>query len=465
METVAEIVNELVDLRNARPDGLNGVTTEEITGVFTRAQQTREERATQTVKGSRDFQALTAYENPLLSTLIWRVLTPLAGGSAFIGNLAGQIVGATRLKYLPPTSRPHLMPYHHDLSVKPIVGWASKAIFSLFALAMIVFWYSARAAMNLPHDQLGRWGTHGLPFSFPELGTELAPRVHLISFLTGLLSPMLIFTIEGYRIGRKGSLLSLPILFLLAAQVKGMCMVAPVYFLLSAMGASQTPVDRPVPFEVAQSLRPALVLGFIIPSTLMLAATSICESSGWWDWSVVFQASPTLFSALTAVLSYVIGEWQRFHHPMSEEEKSKNIQWYETRDIPLLRGTYDLVFTIQAAVHLATLAYSYAHPGLSIASVFFELPDSYSSLSVSQKVFAAVKYDFFIAQLAVAAYSLWTVWGLRTQGYINSITALKAAGALAVGQATVGPGATWTGLWSWREDLIAKLGAQAGVTA
>lgn len=103
--------------------------------------------------------------------------------------------------------------------------------------------------------------------SFQILNSDLAPRVQLIYFQTHMLSPLIIYTVEGYRIGSHGTILSRPIIFMIGMQIRGICKIAPLYALLSAFQSDQNPVDRPVRIDVARSLVPALVLGFIVPTS------------------------------------------------------------------------------------------------------------------------------------------------------------------------------------------------------
>jgi hypothetical protein len=441
METGAELVNELVDIRNSRPGGLDGLSEDEITKLFTRVEETRMSRAHQTINGSHTAQALMAYENPPLSALIWHVLTPLAGGSAFIANMSEQIVGSNHLRHLPRPVVPHIQPYHHERVAKPIKGQVLQAALGAFAISLGIVWVSAKLLVRTPLDGLSHWG-HDLPYSVSGLDGSLP--------LSSMLAPLLIFMIEGYRNGRTGTILSVPALFLLAAQFTGLSLVAPVYFLLSAL-ATTVPVDRPVPVAVSQSLGPALILSFAIPVTLKLTGTWIGDDNGLWLPAV-------LLSPLTATLSYVVGKWENLLHPMSDDEKAKNIQWYETRDILVLKVTYALVFAIQAAVHIATLTYWY--PALSTTGILSKPLESLHLLSSPEITAAAATSDIFWTQIAIATYSIWAIWVLRAQGYITTATALKAAVTVAAGQLTVGTGATWIGLWYWREDLVARWGAQ-----
>ncbi|KAK7413086.1 hypothetical protein QQX98_008034 [Neonectria punicea] len=62
-----------------------------------------------------------------------------------------------------------------------------------------------------------------------------------------------------------------------------------------------------------------------------------------------------------------------------------------------------------------------------------------------------------IGVVGTAASNLYSVWDLRRLGYIRSSQAVKAAVSVVVGEALVGSGATWAGLWYWREDKIAHI--------
>ncbi|ORY54546.1 uncharacterized protein BCR38DRAFT_453412 [Pseudomassariella vexata] len=60
----------------------------------------------------------------------------------------------------------------------------------------------------------------------------------------------------------------------------------------------------------------------------------------------------------------------------------------------------------------------------------------------------------------IASHNLNPVWELWCQGYITTSRALRAASAVVLGQLFVGSGATWVGLWRWREDIITGLSAR-----
>ena len=487
IETAAELMNALLDLKAKRQSGLDSLNARDIEAVFGRVQSARYQRAGQTISSSHELQSLNSYENPMLASLVWRVLAPLAGSYNFFRELSNRIVGASRLKHLDLPSRPHALPYDHELPAKPLGVLPRRIVGALFSFGMILLFYTASNAMNISFDELGTWG--GLTplsrnwlgsnvandilnaltslLSFPTLSPDPAPRVQLIYFLTHMISPLLIYTIEGYRIGRNGSLLSLPIIFMIGMQVLGFCKLAPLYALLSALQSDQNPVDRTVRVHVAKALVPALVAAFIIPNILMFAPTP--NETRAQDFGALFQLSPPLFSLATALLASALHLYTRLTStPQSATEKARHAEWYSTADAPLLKNAYALAFVAQATTHLATLAYISLsdHPALSVQRVFFDLPSPFATAaawttavapSTAEKVFVILKFDLDLTVAAIVAQNLYAVWELRRQGYVATWTAVKAGLAVLVGQVLLGSGATWAALWSWREDVLLGL--------
>ena len=482
IETAAEFTNALMDLKAVRQGSLSGLTCDEITAVFKRVETARMTRANFTISSSHDLQALNSHENFLLATMVWKVLMPLAGKHNFFRELSTRTVGASRLKYLDPPPRPHALPYDHELPAKPLDIVPRRVAWGIFSCAMIFLFYTANSAMSVSPDELTSWGELGLLnrnwlgatgandvlkmltslLSFSVLASDITPRVQLIYLLSQLLSPILVFTIEGYRIGRHGSSISLPIIFTIGLQVLGLCKTMPLFALLSALQSDQNPVDRAVPTHVAGSLVPALVLGFVIPTILMLAPTP--NQSKWQDWTALWQVAPPLVSALVVVFSSILGWWwghKGNRYPTSVSDKERHPEWYSTDDVPTLKTAYLFASATQASAHLATLVYVFSHRDLSLSALFWGLPNPFrhewNLPTLSEKIFVIFKFDLLLGFAAIAAHNLYSVWELRRQGYIATSTATMAAFAVTLGQVFLGSGATWAILWSWREDVMAGL--------
>lgn len=480
IETAAEFINALLDMKAERQNHLEDMAPEDIKAVFERVQDVRFERAGFTVSTSHDLQALTAFEDPILATLAFRVLMPLAGEHNFFRDLSKRIVGGSRMRHLDLPSRPHALPYDHELPAKPLGVLPSRIVGGLFCFAMILLIYTANSATKMSHDELRSWGEFvplnrnwlgttatndslkvpTSPLSLPIMDSDPAPRMQPIYFLTHMLSPLLIYTVEGYRIGRHGTLLSLPILFMIGIQFQGLGTIAPLYALLSALQSEQNPVDRPVRIDDARSLIPALILTIAVPAILVIAPTPM--ESRWQDWIQFLAPS---FSILTAVLSSVLRRRRQLKR--EDDQSDKHPEWYSTDDIPLLKFAYRLAFAVQATAHLATLSSTVFYPGSSPFKLFRSLPTSFqgqgtwATLSVKGPAIDW-NHDLGLVVAAIAAHSLYTVWELRRQGYVSTFSAVKAASAVVLGQLVLGSSATWVGLWAWREDVIAGLSVPDG---
>ena len=478
IETAAEFINALLDMKAERQDRLEDMAPDEIKAVFERVQDVRFERAGFTVSTSHDLQALTAFEDPILATLAFRVLMPLAGEHNFFRDLSKRIVGGSRMRHLDLPSRPHALPYDHELPAKPLGVLPSRVVAGLYSFAMILLIYTANSAMKMSHAELRSWGEF-VPLNRSWLGTTAANdslklpisslsfsleeshpalTMQLIYFLTYMLSPLLIFTAEGYRIGRQGTLLSLPIVFMLGIRFQGLGAIAPIYSLLSALQSEQNPVDRPIRVDDARSLVLALILVIAVPSILMIAPTPI--ESRWQDW---IQFLPPIFSVFSALLSSVLGRRRRVKN---DEHSDKHPEWYSTDDIPLLKFAYRLAFGFQATGHLASLYYIFFHPDQLLSKALWASPSlfkrDWSLATLSANGLGILKHDAVLTVVAIAAHNLYSVWELRCQGYISTLRAMKAASAVVLGQLVFGSGATWAGLWSWREDVIAGLSVPDG---
>lgn len=433
IETAAEFIDALVDTMVQRGGSLTGLSEEEITSVFQRTQDSRIDRANFTVSNSHELQALNARESPLIAALVIRVILPLAGKHNFFRNLSGTIVGASRLKHLKAPSRPHVMPYEHELPAKPISAPVSRFVCLLFVLGMtsLLFQPKGGPIESSIGQIVSRSGVPLIQQAWFNGTTADAYKSGLqaIYLLTNTLAPLLIYTVEGYRLGRYGTILSLPILFTIGMQVWGMHKIIPVYALLTALHPGQNTVDRSIPVEVARSLVPSLVIGFGIPTSLIMGAT--VDGPEWPDW---IKLTPALFSALV----YISCNVQRlFNTPKPAAVRDKNSEWYSNDDVPFLNRTYQLALVVQATAHIALLASMLLFSNDEAISLF--------------------QYDMITAQLAVMGHIFFEVWELRRQGYILTSSAVKAILGTLFGQLALGPGATWVAMWSWREKVISGL--------
>jgi hypothetical protein len=283
--------------------------------------------------------------------------------------------------------------------------------------------------------------SHASTPSTPDWAELTLPLIYLF---TNMLSLLLISVVEGNRLGRFGTLMSFPSLLMISMRFQGYGGSALSYALLSALHSAQITVDRTVPIEVAKSLVPALVSGFIIPAFLLVSP--ILGAYSWQSWISVL---PLIFPILTTVCSTVLRMWQG---RVSGEDAQKHIEWYSTDDVPYLKSAYFLIFVAQAVAH-ATLLTSNT---LKIGLVRSLLGSVMGPMNSTSEV-AHLDYELLWFTLGAVSHSLYSIWELRQLGYINTSWALKTASATFLGQFLVGPGASWVSVYYWRENILLKL--------
>jgi hypothetical protein len=237
--------------------------------------------------------------------------------------------------------------------------------------------------------------------------------------------------------------------------VQGIARAAPFHAILSAFFGLGTPTGRQVPLPVAQSLVPAITLWFVIPTIMVLLPTP--RVAAWEKWSAIWQFAPVLFNVLAAITAKALKKRDAAKKP----EQSEEMERYTNKDVSSLKAVYTYAFAVQAAVHASTLAYGWSHPDVSISQTFFNL-SSHSEQKqpvpdLAAKLATFFRYDMTFGVIGYLGSQLYSIWDLRRLGYVKTTEAVKAALAVAGGQFLVGPGATWAGLWYWREDKLASV--------
>lgn len=217
----------------------------------------------------------------------------------------------------------------------------------------------------------------------------------------------------------------------------------------------ENPPSRAVHLHVAESLIPSIVIGFLIPTILMLLPTP--QVYTWEKRSALWQFAPLLFNLLLNAISTALKRYRGAEKRDGELDMSR----YEARDINILQSVYTFAFAVQATAHIAPLTYRWSYPDVSLIDAFLGPPYIFeprlSLPSMSAKIAILFKYDVAIGTFGYLGSQLYSIWDLRRLGYIKTDEAVKAGIATLAGQWIVGPGAAWAGLWYWREGKIAAV--------
>ncbi|CAH0028043.1 unnamed protein product [Clonostachys rhizophaga] len=479
LESCAVLVNNLLRLKDRRGGSLSDLTDAEIEDIFQETQSTRHERAKDIVHQAHVRQSFFAKENPILTNFINNFVSPLAGSDAVLAMLTDVFKPGARIEKLPVPHKPRFIPYDDELPANIIDDSVHKLVRGAVVGGMGATLFLAAKSLRLPFIEVADWSAQNMSLKwfgnngasrFFELVTSVlavpiqdpSARLHITNFLPQLISPILIYTIEGYRKGQRASPLALPSLFNAGMQVQGIARVAPFHAILSAFFWSEGPVERTIPLEVAKSLVPAVTLGFVIPTVMALLPTPNQAAGN--HWLGLWQFAPPLVNLFTYLISKGLKKWNESREGV---EKKDELDADPAQDLPILKSVYTYAFAIQATAHITTLAYGSSYPGLSLVKTFFNLPNPFSANwkfpSLGAELATFFRYDMVLGVTGYVGSNLLSIWNLRRQGFIKTHEAVRVALCVAVGQFLVGPGATWAGLWYWREDKIAGIAKASGV--
>ncbi|KAK9776782.1 putative FAD-binding domain-containing protein [Seiridium cardinale] len=482
IESVAELVNAIVRMRDTRTNGLEGLNDEEIGRIFQQTQTARHEREKYLIAEAHKLQALSAYENHALSTLTWQVIGPIAGDEYALALNGKPALDAARLEKLPIPHRARITPFTDELPARPKSMKMGRAVQGCFAAGMASLIWLAGKSLRLPAAELGGWAGGaaisrpwsnvggGLLkeivsfFSYPVEGQPVASKLHIIYFLTQLASPILSYTVDGYRKGNRMSALVFPSVFLGVMQVTGIAFVAPAHALIGALQGDITPTGRRISPETSGALLPALALGYAVPTALMLAPGFSTPTKQ--DLTALWQFSPVLVPAFTSLFEAGSrwlhrkrhGQWQQVP---ATDKGSESLQQHAVNNTKSLRTVYTCTAVVQAAVHLSTLAIACWDQSISLSDMFFGVPNpmqaEWGLPSTAIKASVFLKYDMIIATGALFARDLYSIWDLRRHGYIQTREAVKAVIGTCLGQVVIGSGATSMILAYWQERAVAGL--------
>ncbi|KAF4334853.1 FAD binding domain protein [Fusarium beomiforme] len=437
LESCAELINALLRMKDTREEGLSNPSDGDIHQIFSDVQSARYDRA-QTISRVRSSSS----------------------GESTLNALGAPSPGGARIEQLPVPYRPRAIPFHDERPAKPILGKLPIFVRCGFVCAMALPLLATTKTLRIPFEELSaRSGSSNIlnllvtVFEVPMYDKDLSSRIRMSNFLPQLISPLLIYAIEGHRLGNQATPLAMPLMFTAAMQVQGLARVACFHSILISLFGFENPPSRAVPLRVAQSLVPAITIGFLIPTIIMLAPTP--DVQGWRKWALLWQVTPPLFNVLLTGIATGLRKWKG-------EEKQENIKdRYEAKDLNALQSVYTFAFAVQATAHITSLAYGWGNPDVSLFDTFLSLPNMFetdwSLPSLGAKLAALCRYDLVFATVGYLGSQLYSIWDLRRVGFVRTDEAVKAGLLTLAGQWIVGPGATWAGLWYWRETKIASV--------
>ncbi|KAH7230268.1 hypothetical protein B0J15DRAFT_518297 [Fusarium solani] len=450
IESAALLVNALVRQLRSTPQGLSATQVETA---LAEVHTLRYERSKRLVQQAHMLQMMVSQRFPLAPQLLKRIL-PLFGPTAFADVVVPICAAAPRIEGIPVPQRPHFVPFEDELPSKPIKGgllsrvpWvlASSSLGALVCIALGK--NSIVAGTGVLFSTLQQWGAGGMLAKL----TGQGPRESLVSNLIPTLSAWLI---EGSRNGNSLNPLSWTRAYSLIYTISGPTSVLPLFCLSSVLFSTQSTTARPVDPIVAQSIIPAVTLGYIAPTVaalLPIPDTEIGSLVG-----NVWRAFPLLCVAFTRGLTTVRATQNKTTvHEDAQDKVDKpldfatesEIQFYKNDDIAPLKLAYGTTFTLCVAIPIATKLASAA------AEYVF---GRWTELGLSQVLPPAANIGFISAASGLV-YSLYTAWDLRSLGYVGTRQAVVGGLASLATLSLAGPGALIAGISYWREYTISQL--------
>lgn len=256
-------------------------------------------------------------------------------------------------------------------------------------------------------------------------------------------------------------------------QIGGIERIAPIYYLFSmaTWGSGPSVEGQNIPPEVAEAVLPATLLGYVLPAALTilvpLTATGVSQSHFNIQSSVVYSffLAPVTVPVLTTLISRALWYVHRKVDLVGQVDKAtpearRSSQNRDSVDVlRSLRLAYAVSFAIQAVQHIYTIARNVIQtpggqrsPSAAVGSLLTHpmVPgQKYSSLALYAD--------------ATLSFGLYTVLDLRRRGMATKTDARRLSIGVLAGQVLFGPGATYAGLWWWREGVLAK-NATSGTT-
>lgn len=208
------------------------------------------------------------------------------------------------------------------------------------------------------------------------------------------------------------------------------------------------PLSREVPAHYAKPLLPAIVIGYVVPTVLMFLP--------WKDpvliqnFAALWQPSPMFVPILSSIFA-VIYKWIS---PQKDSKTPKASE--EPADLPYLKRIYIITGLLGALLHFGVMfqLLTSTDPNHSLSSVF--IPDfSAEKKSLGEGIRSLFMADFWGFYVASYVWCCSAVWDLKRVGRTNADVG-KTSAAILLGNIILGPGATMSVVWYFREVAMAR---------
>jgi hypothetical protein len=238
-------------------------------------------------------------------------------------------------------------------------------------------------------------------------------------------------------------------IWLTLVQWAGVGIYMPIYYaaytFVSDPETYWWPLNREVPIQYARSLIWAIMIGYTLPTILMF-----------WPWESpyaiqnfesLWQPCPVFVPIICSSLGYYYVKKNKLV-PVSRTAKES------FPDLPHLKLIYVITGALGFMLHSYTIIKILSSSELSLKSVFW--PDfAAQPKDFGEGLRALFLVDFWGFHVASYAWLCMGVWDLKRMGR-SAVDMGKASALIALSSFIIGPGATMSAVWYWRENALAR---------
>ncbi|GAB7352388.1 hypothetical protein MBLNU459_g2821t1 [Dothideomycetes sp. NU459] len=472
--TLANILRRvLADSKGAKP------TLEDIETMFAQTQEIRHARTTLLKEHSHEQQRSELLDTPFHEFAAFYIL-PRVDSEDVTFNFSRNMPLAEKLDSPQLKPAPRLIPYKDELLSDPQMRGIKKwLLIGFYLFIAIVVYYgmwirSSHYDLGVHVERILKTGTFTEDPSFPLkrkytgirliddylvfLAAVFMPglanwdqhfRMLQIYFLGMLIQPITVWSVEAYRHRNLLTPLAPMAIWYALVQWGGVGIFMPIYYAVyTYVSEPETywwPLNRVIKVQYAKSLIWAIMLGYATPTVLMFLPWK--DPNTIQTFETLWQISPLLVPLISGVLSYY---FTKRHDLKSVPPIAKRV----FPDVAHLEILYTLSGILGFLLHVYCLARISSSRELSFVSVFW------SDFSAAPKALGEGIKDVFLAdfwgfQVATYAWLCMAVWDVKRMGR-TSVDTWKASALIALGSFVIGPGATMSMVWYWRERVLAK---------
>ncbi|KAH8896928.1 FAD-binding domain-containing protein [Thozetella sp. PMI_491] len=484
MESAATLVNALrkalAKSKGAKP------TLSQIEHVFATTQKIRQERTTILKEHSHEQQRTELLDTPIHQLAAFYLL-PLTDVEDVTFNFSRNMPLAEKLDNPKIVPVPRLVPYKDELlsSPKPrgIKKWYFMGFYLLIA-GLVHYGMWVQSTHYGLGDHVGATLTSG-KFSYdPEfplkrtytgikpiddylvfLAVAYMPGLNnwdqnfsilQMYFLGMLVQPIAVWTVEAYRHRNFLTPVSFILIWFTLVQWAGVGIYMPIYYAaytyISEPETYWWPLNREVKIQFASSLMWSVMIGYTLPTILMFFP--------WKDpyviqnFEALWQVSPMLVPLICSTLASI---YMRRNRQTRVPPKAK----VQFSDLAYLKNLYVVTGVLGLFLHMYCIIKIVSSSQMSLTSVFY--PDfTAQAKSFGEGLRSLFLADFWGFYAATYGWLCMAVWDLKRMGR-TAVSVGQASALIALSSIIVGPGATMSAVWYWRENALAKTSFARGL--